>query len=78
MRNLKNYINFCKKFHKSYLPRLKFKELNERYSQLYRKLYQIDKDDVNRASFMVCIFSFSISLLISILIIKLNILIIIL
>ena len=77
MRTLKNYINFCKKFHNPHLPKLKFKELNERYCQLYRKLYQIDKDDVNRASFIVCIFSFTISLLFSITTVKLNILIII-
>ncbi len=78
MRNLKKYINFCKKFHISYLPRLKFKDLNERYSHLYRNLYEIDKDDVNRASFIICLISFSISLLLSMIIIKLNILIIIL
>ncbi len=77
MKNLKTYLNFCKKFHNSYLPKLKFKELNERYSQLYRKLYQIDENDVNRASSLVCIFSFSICFLISISLIKLNLLIII-
>ncbi len=77
MRTLKSYINFCKKFHNPYLPKLKFKELNERYCQLYRKLYQIDKDDINRASFIICIFSFILSLLFSIAIIKINILIII-
>jgi len=78
MRTLEKYIAFCKKFHNYYLPKLKFKELNEQYSQLYRKLYDIDKDDVNRASFIVFISSFSIFVLLSIVIIKLNILIIIL
>ncbi len=78
MRNLKNYINFCKKFHNSHLPKLKFKDLNERYSQLYRNLYEIDKDDVNRASFVVFIISVTISSLLSIMIINLNILIILL
>jgi hypothetical protein len=77
MKNLKKYINFCKKFHESSLPKLKFRDLNERYVQLYRDLYHIDKDDIDKASFMVCIFSFSIFLLLSITIIKLNILIII-
>lgn len=78
MRNLKNYIVFCKKFHNYYFPKLRFKELDERYSQLYRKLYKIDKDDVNKASFIVCVSSFIISVLFSIATIKLNIIIILL
>ncbi|MFX1377769.1 MAG: hypothetical protein ACFFA4_01630 [Promethearchaeota archaeon] len=52
--------------------------MNEHYSQLYRNLYEIDKDDVNRASFIICIISFSVSFFLSIIIIKFNILIIIL
>lgn len=76
MRNLKNYISFCKKFHNSNIPKLKFKDLNERYSQLYRNLYEVDKDDVSRASFVVCVISFTVSFLLSIMIINLNILII--
>jgi len=78
MRDLKNYINFCKKFHKYYLPKLKIKELDQRYSQLYRKIYEIDKDDVNKASFIVLISSFTIFVLLSIAALKINILIILL
>ncbi|MFX0038420.1 MAG: hypothetical protein ACFFCY_04420 [Promethearchaeota archaeon] len=52
--------------------------MNERYTYIYRNVYQIDKDDINRASFIICIFSFTISLLLSISIIAINILIIIL
>ncbi|MFW9818816.1 MAG: hypothetical protein ACFFE5_04335 [Candidatus Thorarchaeota archaeon] len=50
--------------------------MNERYSQLYRNLYEIDKDDVDRASFIICFIIFDISILLSIMIINLNILII--
>lgn len=78
MRNLKNYINFCKKFHNYFLPQLKFKVLNERYSHLYRKLYEVDKEDVNKASFFIWTSSFSIFLLLSIAFLKLNLLVIIL
>lgn len=76
MRNLKTYISFCKKFHNSHLLKLKFKDLNERYDQLYKNLYKVDKDDINRASFVIYLISFTISSFLSILIINLNILII--
>ena len=76
MRDLTNYITFCKKFHKYYLPKLKIKELNDRYSRLYRELYEIDKDDVNKASFIVFISTFTILVLFSIVVLNLSILII--
>ena len=76
MRDLTNYIAFCKKFHKYYFPKLKIKELNDRYSRLYRELYEIDKDDVNKASFIVFISTFTILVLFSIVVLNLSILII--
>ncbi|MFX0141952.1 MAG: hypothetical protein ACFFDN_50410, partial [Candidatus Hodarchaeota archaeon] len=66
MKNLENYLHFCRKFHNFNLPKLKFKVLNERYNYLYRKLYNIDEDDINKASFIICLFSFSISVILSI------------
>ena len=78
MKNLENYLHFCKKFHNYNLPKLKFKVLNERYNYLYRKLYDIDEDDINKASFIISLFSFSISAILSIALLDFSILIILL
>ncbi len=78
MKNLENYLHFCRKFHNLNLPKLKFKILNERYSYLYRKLYDIDEDDINKASFIINLSSFSISVILSIVLLEFNLLIILL
>lgn len=78
MKNIEIYIRFCKKFHKYKTPRLKFKELNERYQNLYRKLYNTNESDINKASFFIFLSCFFISLSFSILLTSFNLLIIIL
>lgn len=78
MKNIEIYIRFCKKFHQYKTPRLKFKELNERYQNLYRKLYNTNESDINKASFFIFLSSFFISLSFSILLTSFNLLIIIL
>ena len=78
MKNLENYIKFCSKFNKHNLPKLKLKVLNDRYSYFYKNIYNIDENDINRASFIVYILSFSIIVLLSLVFLELNIMIIIL
>lgn len=78
MKNIEIYIRFCKKFHQYKTPRLKFKELNERYQNLYRKLYNTNESDINKASFFIFLSCFFISLSFSILLTSFNLLIIIL
>ncbi|KKM64005.1 hypothetical protein LCGC14_1505730 [marine sediment metagenome] len=76
MKYLKNYLCFCKKLHNLNIPKLKFKALNERYNDLYKKIYNIDENDINKASFIVFLTSFIITILLSIFFIRFNILII--
>ncbi|MFX1464259.1 MAG: hypothetical protein ACFFBF_14610 [Promethearchaeota archaeon] len=76
MKSLEKYLNFCVKFNKRKLPQLKFKRLNERYLYLYKNIYNIQEEDVNKASFFVFLFSFSSLILLSIAFIAFNILII--
>ncbi|MFX1325981.1 MAG: hypothetical protein ACFE8N_13590, partial [Promethearchaeota archaeon] len=53
MKNNQTYIAFCKKFHNYNLPKLRLKNLDERYHILYRKLYNINESDISKASFVV-------------------------
>ena len=77
MKNFKSYIRFCNKFNKLYLPKLKFRILDERYNYFYRRIYHIDEDDINRASFFIFVVSFSIIVLLSLAFLKLDLSIII-
>ncbi|MFX0000691.1 MAG: hypothetical protein ACFE9Q_05775 [Candidatus Hodarchaeota archaeon] len=78
MKNLEKYIIFCRKFNHHFLPKLRFKVLNERYNHYYRKVYKIDEDSINRASFIIFIFSFGIIVLLSLILLEFNIIITIL
>ena len=77
MTLLETYLYLCKKFHKYNLPKLKFKELNEWYIHLYNSEYNIDEDDINKASFMIFFISFALLVFSSFLFILINLLIII-
>ena len=77
MNYFKNYLSFCRKFHKYNLPKLKFKELNDWYRYLFKKEYDIDEDDINKASFVVSLFTFFISLFTSFFFTSFNVLMII-
>ena len=78
MININKYTEFCSKFHRYKIPKLRFKELNERYRVLYRSLYDTNETDVNKASFVIFLSSFFISITISLLLTTFNFLIIIL
>jgi len=78
MKNIENYIEFCNKFHRYKIPKLRFKELDERYRNLYRILYNISEVDINKASFIIFISCFFISISFSLLFTSFNVLIIIL
>ncbi|MBY8983772.1 MAG: hypothetical protein KGD65_01760 [Candidatus Lokiarchaeota archaeon] len=78
MKNFKKYVEICSKFHSLKIPKLRFKELDERHRDLYKTLYNSNEADVNKASFVVFLFSLFISITISILFTSLNFLIIIL
>jgi len=78
MKNLDYYVKFCTKFNKINLPRLKLKVLNDKYSYFYKNIYNINENDINKASFIIYILSFSIIVLLSLVFLELNIMIIIL
>ena len=43
---MESYLYFCRRFHKSHIPKLKFKELNGRYKSIYNNIYDISEDDM--------------------------------
>ncbi|MFX1395110.1 MAG: hypothetical protein ACFFAH_16275, partial [Promethearchaeota archaeon] len=77
MINLKNYLRFCRSLHNYKLPKIKFKELNEWYRYLYDTKYNIDEDDINKASFLVFLFSLFILITLSLSFTSIRILIVI-
>ena len=78
MTSINYYINFCKFFHNFKSPKLRFKQINENYKSLYQNYYQINEDDINKASFFIFLLSFSASFVISLIFIAVHFLIIIL
>ncbi|MFW9829049.1 MAG: hypothetical protein ACFFEY_15845 [Candidatus Thorarchaeota archaeon] len=78
MKHFKKYLTFCQKFHNRSFPKLKFKPLNEQYRILYREFYNVEEEDINKASFFVFLFCFFIILTISVVIMSLNFIFIIL
>lgn len=77
MTNLKKYLRFCKIFHNYKFPKIKFKELNDWYRYLYRNKFNIDEDDINKASFVIFSLFFFISIILSLFFTPFSILIII-
>lgn len=77
MNYLEAYLTFCRKFRNYKLPKFKFKELNDWYRYLFKKEYDIDEDDINKASFVVSLFTFLISIFFSFFFTSFTILIII-
>ncbi len=76
MTYLENYLCFCNKLHNLNIPKLKFKTLNSRYNDLYKKLYNVDEIDINKASFIVFLASFIVTIVLLICFTAFNILII--
>ena len=78
MTSTDKYIQFCKHFHKFKIPKLKLKILDKRYQDLYRKLYDVDHNDVNKASFLVFTSSFFFSLTFSLIFTSINLFLVLL
>lgn len=77
MNFTESYLHFCKKFHKFKIPKLKFKELNDRYKSIYNNIYDINEKDIYKANFIIFLISFSFLFIFSILLLNFHILIII-
>jgi len=72
------YIWLCRKFHSINLPKIKFRELDERYKLIYKNKYGLYEDDINKATFVLLLTTFIIVFSISILFTQINILLIML
>lgn len=72
MLDIQSYIKFCRRFHNYKIPKVKFKEINERYKLIYRRDFKIEEEDINKATFIVFLISFSIIFLNTIILLKLN------
>ena len=77
MNSYKAYIKVCKGLGRLDLPKLRFKELKEKYRILYKKLYKIEEDDINKASFIIFLISILTIFIISFFLVRLNFAIII-
>ena len=65
MNSLEIYIKFCNVFDNRSFPRIKYRELEDRYIEIYRNKYKINEDNINKASFAVLSASFFMILLLS-------------
>ncbi len=65
MKMLSKYIWICNKLHNKPLPKFKFRNLKDRYKQIIQIEYEVDEEDVNKATFLIFSFTFLIVILIS-------------
>jgi len=56
-------IRFYQKIHSYKIPKLKFKELDNRYKIIYKKEFNVYENDVNKANFIIFLISFNIFLI---------------
>jgi hypothetical protein len=70
-------IRFYQIIHMLKLPKLKFKDLDNRYNIIYKEEFNVDENDVNKANFIIFIISFISFLFSSLLLTKINPLLII-
>ncbi len=56
-------IRFYQKIHNYKIPKLKFKELDNRYKIIYKKEFNVYENDVNKANFIIFLIFFSIFLI---------------
>ena len=52
---LKKYISFCNYFHRFNSPLIRFKQISEEYKHQYKYKYNVDEEDVCKATFFVFI-----------------------
>ncbi|NHJ21456.1 MAG: hypothetical protein EAX91_10960 [Candidatus Lokiarchaeota archaeon] len=62
MRSLTTLIRFYHYIHPYKIPKLKFKEMDNRYKILLKKEYNIDENDINKSNFIIFVIIFSIFL----------------
>lgn len=60
MNGFKIYLKFCNVFENKPFPKIKFKELEERFLKIYKTVYNINNESINKASFAILFISFSI------------------
>ena len=65
-------IRFYQSFHNCKIPKLKFKELDNRYKLIYKKEFNVDEIDINKGNFVIFIIFFNIFLISSFVLIKFN------
>ena len=58
MNSLEIYLKFCNIFNNRSFPRIRYRELEDRYVEIYRNIYKINEDNINKASFAVLFASF--------------------
>ncbi len=58
MNGFEIYLKFCNVFDNKSFPRIKFKEPDERYLEIYRITYKTNEDNINKASFAIFSISF--------------------
>ena len=72
--DLKKYISFCNVFQGFKFPILRFKEIPEEYKHFYKITYNVNEEDVCKATFIIFIITFSSTLFFSILFINMGLL----
>ena len=50
---IKYYFAFCKFFENKKFPKMKFKDLDNNYRQLYQELYGVNEENINKATFLI-------------------------
>lgn len=68
MKILPKYLWICNKVHNLPLPKIKFRNLNSHYKIIFLKEYDVNEDDLNKATFLIFIISLTFFILITILI----------
>ena len=58
MNSLEIYLKFCNIFNNRSFPRIRYRELEDRYVEIYRNIYKINEDNINKASCAVLFASF--------------------
>jgi len=66
MNNNGRYITFCRSFHNLKIPKIKFREFREHYKVILRKYYNLEQDDINKATFIIFILTLMILFLLSV------------
>ncbi len=77
MQVLTRYKQFCNLFHNYKIPEIKIKDLNPSYLEFYKREYGLIENDVNKASFVIFLLTFSTTFLLSCVFTSINLIMII-